>query len=228
MCDGSLSALNYLTTLVELEGVVLDVKARYWRAHREAIEGVGLAGPDEEEFWRLLRSGASDGHMVRQGRDRHVIEYRKQRDKRIDATDLMALDEAQPGAAVNLKLLKGYGTAHLVTLCRNREGINATLDRLDLWMYFDRKEVLPESRDRRAALLRELAGEGRPTLAVAGTVPFALAANDAGCRVVGMKTGLAFPKFMRQVGVDVFYDSLDALTEAIAGRDPALQKIGLL
>jgi phosphoglycolate phosphatase-like HAD superfamily hydrolase len=220
--------VNYLTTLVELEGVVLDVKARYWRAHCEAIEAVGFTGPEESEFWRLWRTGATDSQMVRHGKDRHVREYRRLRDARIDATDLMALDEAHPGAAVNLKILKGYGTAHLVTLCRNRDGINATLDRLDLWMHFDRKEVLPESRDRRVELLGELAGSTRPALALAGTVPFALAANEAGCRVVGMKTGLAYPKLMRQVGVDVFYGSFDDLTDALASRDPQLQKIGIL
>jgi len=220
--------VNFLTSIVELEGVVLDVRARYWRAHSEAIQAVGFTGPTESEFWRLLRSGATDAQIVRHGKERHVREYRRLRDERIDSSELMELDEAQPDAAANLKLLKEFGTAPLVTLCRNREGINATLNRLDLWISFDRKEVLPESRDRRPELLRELAGPGRPAMALAGTVPLALAANEADCRVVGMKTGLAYPKFMRQVGVDVFYDSLDALTDAITSRDPDLQKIGVL
>ncbi len=215
-----------LTTLVELEGGVLDVRARYWRAHQDAIKAIGLTGPTESEFWRLVRTGARDAEIVRHGKDRHVKEYQRVRDELKDSTELMALDEAQPGADVNLKVLKEFGSAHLVTLCRNREGINATLDRLDLWMHFDRKEVLPVSRDRREELLRELAGSGRPTLAVAGTVPFALAAGEAGCRVVGMKS-LVFPKFMRQVGVDLFFDSLDELTDAIATRSPELEKIGI-
>jgi len=40
-----------------------------------------------------------------------------------------------------------------------------------------------------------------------------------------MKTGPTFPKFMQQVGVDVFFDSLDDLTDALARRSPELQKI---
>jgi hypothetical protein len=75
--------------------------------------------------------------------------------------------------------------------------------------------------------LQEMAG-GIRTMAVAGTIPFAYAANEAGCRVVGMKTGVAFPKQFRQVGVDVFFDSLDDLTEALARHDPELQRIGVL
>jgi hypothetical protein len=139
----------------------------------------------------------------------------------------MALDELQPGAGVNLKVLKQLGNAHLVTLCQNREGINATLDRLEVWMHFDRKAALPENRDRRVEEIGKLCGEHRVTLAIVGTVPMAYAAGEAGCRMVGLKSGPAVPKVLRQVGVDVFYADLDALTDAITKRDPDLERIGI-
>lgn len=219
--------MGFLTTIVEYEGALVNVRPRYWAAHQEAIAAVGFGGPTEDEFWRLVRTGASDGQMVPHARTPKVLEYAALRNQRINSSDLMALDEAWPEAAINLKVLKDMGTCHIASLCPNRDGLNAALNRLDLWMYFDKKQVLPADSDRRVTALREMAG-GTRTMAVAGTVAFAYAANEAGCRVVGMKTGLAYPKQFRQVGVDVFFDSLDDLTEALARHDAQLQRIGVI
>lgn len=219
--------MAFLNTLVEFEGVVADVRARYWAAHCEALTATGLRGPTADEFWRLIRIGAPDGMFVPHAKPAQVVEYKRARDARIEASDLMRLDEAQPAAAPNLKLLKSLGSSHLVTLSRNREGINATLDRLEVWMHFDQKRALPEDRDRRVDALRELVG-GQRTLAIVGTIPMAYAAGEAGCRVVALRTGLAFPKRFQQMGVDVIYDDLDQLTEALTRRAPELQKLGVL
>jgi len=219
--------LSFLNTIVEFEGPVVDVRPRYWSAHKSAVTAINFEGPPPDEFWRLVRTGATDGMMVRYGKSHHIAEYTRLRDEARDGTELMKLDEAQPKAADNLRVLKGMGVCHLVTHCQNREGINATLNRLDLWMYFDQKRVLPADRDRRVQALREVIGGHRVTLAVVGTVPMAYAAGEAGCRVVGVRTGLAVPKLLQQVGVDVFYDSLDDLTDALASRDPDLQRIGI-
>jgi phosphoglycolate phosphatase-like HAD superfamily hydrolase len=219
--------MAFLNTLVEFEGVVVNVRARYWAAHCEALAATGLRGPTADEFWRLVRIGAPDGQFVPHAKPAQVIEYKRARDARIDAGDLMQLDEAQPEAGPNLRLLKSLGSSHLVTLSRNRDGINATLDRLEVWMHFDQKRALPQDRDRRVETLRELVGAQR-TLAVVGTLPMAYAAGEAGCRVVALRTGLAFPKQFQQMGVDVIYDDLEQLTEALTRRAPELQKIGVL
>jgi phosphoglycolate phosphatase-like HAD superfamily hydrolase len=220
--------MAFLNTIVEYEGVVIDVRPRYWAAHRQALETIRLAGPTEDEFWRLFRTGSPESAFIQPGRPHHVAEYVRVRDQRINSTDLMALDTAPPGAQPNLRLLKQMGACPLAPLCDNRQGINATLDRLDLWIHFDKKVALPKEKHRRADALKDMIGQHPCTLAVAGSVPFAYAAGQAGARVVGMKTGIAFPKNLRQVGVDVFFDSLDELTDAITRRDENLQRIGLI
>jgi phosphoglycolate phosphatase-like HAD superfamily hydrolase len=221
--------MMFLTTIVEYEGAVVDIRPRNWAAHCEAMQAIGVSGPTEEEFWRLFRRGESDAKRVRHGKSDQVAEYIRIRNERINATDLMELDEPVANASANYRLLKQRGNCHLVTFCRNRDGINAALDRHDLWMHFDQKQVLPDSTERRVALLKELAGTtGRASLAIAGTVPFAYAANEAGCRVVGLKDGPTFPNRLRQVGVDVFFDSLDELTDALATRREDLQRIGVV
>ncbi|MCL2330598.1 MAG: hypothetical protein FWC56_04785 [Phycisphaerae bacterium] len=219
--------MNFLTTIIEYEGVLANVRPRYWAAHQEAVTTLGWRGPMPDEWWRLLRTQASDGLMVPHAKTPQVLEYARRRDDRLHADDLIALDEGWPNAAVNLKILKDMGTCHLVSLCPNRDALNAALNRFDLWMYFDKKQSLPVDRDRRVRAIQDISANTR-TMAVAGSVPFAYAANEAGCRVVGITTGLAFPKQMRQVGVDVFYDSLDELTDALSQRDPELQRIGVI
>ena len=220
--------MGHLNTIVELEGPIIDVQARYWAAHQAAIEAIGFEGPSESEFWRLVRLGAPDHQFVRHGKPDKVDDYTRLRDEKLHSSELMALDEARDGASENLRVLKQLGSCHLATLCDNREGLNATLDRLDIWMYFDKKVVLPESRDRRVASLKELMGHHPSTLVVAGSVPFAYAAGEAGGRVVGIKGGPAFPDRLRKVGADFCFDSLDALTDALTKRDPILERIGLI
>lgn len=219
--------LSLLNTIVEFEGPVVDVKPRYWATHCEAIGAIGLTGPTESEWWRLLRLNSPDGALAAHAKGEKLAAYSKTVRDRRDASDLMLLDEAQPGAAENLRVLKGLGSCHLVTLCSNRDGINATLDRLQLWMHFDQKRVLPEHRERRVAAIQEVMS-GPRTLAIVGTVPMAYAAGEAGCRTVGIRNGPTFPKLLQQVGVDVFFDDLEQLTDAITKRDEALQRIGVI
>lgn len=219
--------MSYLNTILEWEGPIVDVRPRYWAAHQAAVKAAGFQGPAADEFWRLYRTGASDGLMVPHGKPQHVAKYTRVRNEKINSTELMMLDQLQPGAVENLKVLKSMGTCHMASLCQNREGVNATLNRLDVWLYFEQKRSLPEDSDRRVEAIRELAGGNQRTLAVAGTVAFAFAAGEAGCRVVGIKNGPAFLKMLRQVGVDVFFDNLDQLTDALSRHDPELQRIGI-
>ncbi len=218
--------MNYLNTIAEYEGAVIDVMPRYWAAHQEAARAAGFEGPPHEEFVRLCRQGAAPGQMIPHAKAHHIQEYKRVWAERVDASDLMALDVAVEGAAANYRILKSMGNCHLATYCRNRDGINATLDRLNLWMHFDRKTVLPEEPRRRVDALREMAGS-HVTLAIAGTVPFAYAASEAGCRVVALNRGPAFPRRLRQVGVDVFFESLDELTEALSRGREDLRRIGI-
>jgi len=219
--------MSSLNTIIEYEGPIVNVRPRWWAAHQAAITAVGFRGPSEDEFWRLVRTKAPEARMVPHGKPQQVAEYTRLRDEHINSTDLMKLDELQPDVADNLPVLKQMGACHLVTLCRNREGINSTLDRLDIWMHFDRKEVLPEDRDRRVQKVRDLMGRYRSTLAVVTSPSMAYVANEAGCPVVGLKTGLSFPQQLRQRGVDLIYESLDELVNALSRRDPELQRIGL-
>ncbi len=219
--------MAFLNTIIEYEGPVVDVEPRYWAAHQAAIQAVGFQGPPRSEFWRLWRTGATDSQFVRFGRPQKALDYARIRAEKLDSSELMVLDQAGPKTAENLRLLKQMGASHLVSLSRNRDGLNAVLDRLDLWMHFESKQCLPEDRDRRVEALCKLAGGLRVTLAVVGTVPMAYAAGEAGCRTIGLKNGPAVPKLLRQVGVDVFFESLDELTDALSSRHPELQRMGV-
>lgn len=220
--------MSFLNTIIELEGPVVNVRPRCWAAHRAAAAELGFDGVAEDEFWRLLRTGTADGMFLRQAKPAKVAEYARRRAELLESSELMQLDTAQPAVHENLRVLKSLGNCHLVTLAQNRDAVNATINRLELWLYFDQKRSLPSESDHRVAALKELAGLHHSSLVVAGSVPLAYAAGEAGCHVVALRNGLAFPKFFQQVGVDVCYDDIEELTDALTRRAPELQKIGLL
>jgi len=217
-----------LNIIMEYEGPIVDIRSRYFSAHKSAVTAIGYQGPPQEEYWRLVRTASPDSMMARHAKPQKVTEYIRWRDEKINSTELMGLDEMQSGVQENLKLFKQWGSCHLVTLCSNRDGVNATLDRFDIWMHFDRKHALPADRDRRIEAIRQMTGENGSTLAIVGTVAVAYAANEAGCRCVGFNNGPAVPRLLRQVGVDLFYRSFDELTQAIIHHDPDLQRIGVV
>lgn len=219
--------MSLFNTIIEFEGGVVDVQPRYWAAHRAAMTALKMSGPTQSEWWRLTRLNSPDSLYAPAARGPLLAEYIRVRNEHRDSTEAMQMDEAPPGTEGSLRMLKQMGPCHLATLCSNRDGINATLDRLSVWMNFDQKKVLPEHRERRVVAIRELMGSMR-TLMVVGTVPMAYAAGEAGCLTVGLRNGPTFPKLLQQVGVDVFYDSLDQLTDAIANRDEGLRRIGLI
>src|SRR5262245_2789401 len=131
--------MSYLNTILEWEGSIINVRPRYWAAHQAAVKSAGFQGPPADEFWRLYRTGASDGLMVPYGKPHHIAEYTRVRNEKINSTELMALDELQPAVVENLKVLKSMGGCHMASLCQNRDGVNATLNRLDVWLYFEQK-----------------------------------------------------------------------------------------
>ena len=108
--------MAFLNTIIEFEGPVVEVRARWWAAHQEAIAATGFQGPSAEEFWRLVRTGATDAAIIRFGKHRHAEDYARIRDERRDSLDLMALDELQPDAAVNLRVLQQLGNAVCLSL----------------------------------------------------------------------------------------------------------------
>lgn len=220
--------MGFLNVIVELEGPVLDIRPRYWAAHRAAADAGRFTGPAPDEFWRLVKTGAQPGQFIPAARPAQVAEYQRLQEAGFHSNELINLDEPQPKAVVSLKVLKQMGACHLISSGRNREGINAVLNRHELWLYFDKKVLLPADSDRRVTAIRELVGENRQTLAIVSSVPVAFAASEAGCLMIGVTSGPAYPKQLRQVGVDVCFDSLDALTDALGTHHPDLQRLGLI
>ena len=215
--------MSSFNMIFQWEGVVVDVRPRYWQAHQQAVAAVALTGPPENEYWRLFRSGASDRQLVPHAKPLRLEEYNQRRQELLASASLLALDKPQPGAAQSLGQLKRMGSCRLATLEGDRRELETAVGRLQLGDCFDRTEVLPEDRNQREALLRKLAEGSRTTLAVAGTIPFAYAADQAGCCVVGFKSGLTYPKFMHQVGVDLIFGSWEELTDALGQHDPQLR-----
>ena len=141
---------------------------------------------------------------------------------------MLGLDEAQDDVAGALRSLKPLGESILITLRLNRPGAQDVMNRLGLSDYFLRVRGLSQSQGRREDQLRELAGDTRRVLVVAGSEPVIIAAREVDLPVVGITRGSRTPQKLRRAGADVLFADLDAVSIALATGAEEIQRAGLL
>ena len=173
--------------VIELDGPIVDVRRRYCQAHRLVQGKLGLPSREANEFWRLLRKGASLGEIVRPTRPAQPQEYARRFEETVVSDSLLALDEPQPDVAVQLAALAAIAPCHLIALRSNPHAAQRLLDRNDLGRFFQRLRLLSQERSVRASQLAELASESDQTLAAVASESLVLAAQEAGAVVIGLE-----------------------------------------
>lgn len=214
--------------LIEMDGPLVDVRARYYEVHRRIMIELGLPAVSPDPFWRLVRRDEPTEAFVPGGRAKHAERYARRFTELSECDDVLMLDEAQDDAAGALRSLKPLGESILITLRLNRPGAQDVMNRLDLSAYFLRVCGLSQSQGRREDQLRELAGDARRVLVVAGSEPVIIAAREVDLPVVGVTCGSRTPQNLRRAGADVLFADLDAVSIALATGAEEIQRAGLL
>ncbi len=210
--------LHDMRFIIELDGAVVDIRQRYYQAHRLAQNELGLASRTPDEFWRLFRKGAPPIEIVRPHRIAQVDDYARRFAELIVRDDLLALDRPQADAATSLAALGALGICCLVVRRPRRAAVQELLDRHELWRFFRTMRMMPPEQERRAMQFAELAqGDGR-ALAIVASDSMALSARQAGLITIGVAAGACTPKRLQQAGADLNVASLSELVEII--RDP--------
>ncbi len=214
--------------LIEMDGPLVNVEPRYYAVHRQVMESLGLPKLDRAMFWRLVRRVAPTSELVLGGREKHFQAYKQAMIERLEADEVLELDEAQPEADGAMRALRSLGEPVLVTMRLNRPGGQAVLNRLGLSEFFLRLCGLSQSQQRRTDQLTELAGENRRVVVVAASEPVILAAREADLPVVGISNGPRTPQQLRRAGTDVVFTDLDAFAVALAGGSDEIRRAGVL
>jgi phosphoglycolate phosphatase len=186
--------------LLDLDGPILDVRARYYAAHQHASEGLADVGMiDPEPFWRAKRErmpitellGVPAGHAS-------VARYQARWREVIETDPLLSLDTLQPGAVDALQRLRPLPQRVLVTVRTAAAGARATLERLQLTSFFTHIEIVPHAVGSKAPAFRTWGTVQAPraTLVIGDTEIDIEAAHAVGFPAIAVSCGMRTAEFL--------------------------------
>jgi phosphoglycolate phosphatase-like HAD superfamily hydrolase len=198
------------TLILDLDGTLLDVRARHYAVYAGLLEQMGGRPLAEPAYWRCRRAGLAAGDLLRDlppaGRD----EFRRGWLDRIEKPEALALDRLYRGAVPTLESLAKEHQLVLITLRHDARTLHCQLKSVGLTEYFEAVISPPEPGVSRKADL--WAREGDAEVRVVGDSETDIElANDLGAECVCVTHGLRSARFLRERGARCLVSSLPAL-----------------
>jgi len=128
---------------LDLDGPILECKARHYACYDDLCRERGLNALDRNEYWRLKRRRTpARGIFTSSGASSGQEELQRVWVARVEEPRYLALDFVHDGVNTALSSWTNAGLRlFLVTLRRNRYGLQEELERLELSRYFERMAV---------------------------------------------------------------------------------------
>lgn len=102
--------------IVDLDGTLLDTRRRHHAVYSEAVGALGQAPLPLRDLWRAKRRGV--GWDLLLGDPRQLGAFFEVWKRRIEAPDMLALDQLHPGAARALRRLRDHGLQAVLLTAR--------------------------------------------------------------------------------------------------------------
>ncbi len=223
---GVVSTVKGMQFLIELDGPVVDIRPRYYRAHRLVQGELGLASRDADEFWRLVRKGAGAAEIVRPHRSGQLAAYAQRFEAALLSDSLLELDVPQKDVVIHVSGLREVAPCSLVSVRPDRQATQRLLDRHELWRHFRILRLLSQDRSVRMSQLTDWVRQSDQTVAAVASETMVLSAREAGAVVVGVANGASTPRRLRQAGADMVVADLGELVEAVQQSSDELIRAG--
>jgi phosphoglycolate phosphatase-like HAD superfamily hydrolase len=192
--------------VLDLDGPVLDVRARYRAVHERLVVLLGLTpAVAARDFWEAKRSRTPLPALLGLREDHPSVRaYREGWLRLIEDDAQLALDAVQPGAREALGAIPAGVRKALVSMRTNRDGAAATLDRLALTACFDEIVWVAHSEGDKAAGVQGVVRqtEAKRVLVVGDTEVDLAAARAGGHRFVGVECGIRSREALSAMGVE--------------------------
>jgi phosphoglycolate phosphatase-like HAD superfamily hydrolase len=205
------------TLIFDLDGTLLDCRARHYAAYCDALSELGREPIPEPEYWARRRSGEGTFRVVSGLPDDEAARFRVAWMNRIERRDYLAMDLAYGGVAPALSELSRRHRLVLLTLRRDPEALAWQLAKTQLDLYLSDiispwGGIIP---DRKVSLLSDWYPTGE-TWVIGDTEADIDLAADLGARCVSLINGVRGEDYLRARGATI-------LLPSVAGLPPLLR-----
>lgn len=210
---------------LEAEGVLLDLKSRFWRAYSQAAAHVGLARTDEGTFWRLVRTGAGDDRYLQRAKDHHIKTFRAKFDESLQSPESVALMTPHEDIADALVRLRRRGDCVLFSSARDAANqFNPLIRPLAETIKLDTAAIQVLSIEQMLAAARSEPAH----VVLAAEFTTVRRCDDAGVRTIAIASGSAIAKRLAGAGAIATYRDLEQFADAMDESAKELVKAGIV
>jgi Predicted phosphatases len=196
---------------VDLDGTLIDVAARHYKAYSTIAHELGFAPLSFGRYWSLKRSAKTVAQILAESEAVNYINgFKRMWLRLIEQDQYLDSDTLLPGATMVLQKLRIKHTLVLVTLRRSKSALIRQMERLQLTPHFDKIISAPPSGAHaqcKASLIRR--NGATPVAVVVGdTEADILAGKTLGLISCAVTTGLRSVEFLTELKPDYIMDSI--------------------
>jgi phosphoglycolate phosphatase-like HAD superfamily hydrolase len=198
---------------LDLDGTLLDVSERYYRAHRDVVLRHGGWPFPRDVYWTAKRNLVPENQiLIRCGLSAEAAwqaEGRRRQD--LERPAYLKLDQLWPWMGDALTGLEERGKLAIVTLRNHRDRLEEQIQRIGLGLFCDpvisgRGDGTPEAK---AALIRQSGISWAPGSVLVGDTEVDVASGKAlGLRTVAVGNGIRSPALLERCSPDVLLADL--------------------
>ena len=200
--------------LLEIDGPVVDVQPAYWLAYQKTVADLGLARIDQATFWRLVRSGATTGQILRGSKPHHWKHYEARFVEFLDTDECVAQMRLRPDGMDALLAMSPRNTVVSIDTMGNLPARRRIIESGGNSVPSDRLAQVAGSLDRRAHQLVDLAAGDPHAIVIAASDRLVRAASEAGLSCIGIANGPCTEARLTQAGATRVFDCLGACVTA--------------
>lgn len=209
------------TLIFDLDGTLLDCRARHYTVYSEVLTEMGYEPLTEADYWRRRRDGQGTFDVTSHLPEDVAKAFRITWFNRIERRDMLAMDRPFGGVAPALMELGRLNNLVLLTLRRDPEALAWQLEKKKLGMYFH-EVISPWGNvpERKSELLSNWYPMGDTWVVGDSEADIALA-SDLGARVICVTTGVRSQDYLHSRGGTLTLDSIAELPGFMRNPPPA-------
>jgi phosphoglycolate phosphatase-like HAD superfamily hydrolase len=178
--------------LFDLDGPVLDVRARHWAVHRYCLRELGLVNcwPRSSALWSAKRRRASLGQLLGVSNDELLSRYTGLFRRHIEGDHFLALDVLQPAIESTLTALGDRARLLLVTMRQRSTATRASLCRLGVLERFESLYIVRPTGSKGTLFRKLRRATAGPIVAIGDTEVDGEAARGANIPFIAVTYGI--------------------------------------